>query len=103
MLKAFKSHLKQLTSCLCIFKCCSKSNNSIQPQPELAINSIMPFPLNDPTKTNKRVNNYKSTKALLTGQKLIIGREEEQRVYFNELRKSWDVPPCEMKKKYIKY
>ncbi|CAK5091928.1 unnamed protein product [Meloidogyne enterolobii] len=103
MLEAFKSHLKQLTSCLCIRKCCSKSNNSLQPQPQLPINSILPFPPTQPTNTNKRLNNYKSPRALLTGQKLIIGREEEQRVYFNELRKSWNVPPYEMKKKYIKY
>nr|CAD2205025.1 unnamed protein product [Meloidogyne enterolobii] len=43
MLEAFKSHLKQLTSSLCICKCCSKSNNSLQPKPQLAINSICRF------------------------------------------------------------
>ncbi|KAL7076628.1 hypothetical protein ACQ4LE_003801, partial [Meloidogyne hapla] len=97
MLEAFKSHLKQLTN-LCTLK---KTNNSISDEPQnninnsinhLPINSILPFPPNESTKIVGRLKNYKSPRALLTGQKLIIGREEEQRVYFDELRKSWNVP-----------
>ncbi|KAF7639033.1 hypothetical protein Mgra_00001559 [Meloidogyne graminicola] len=40
-----------------------------------------------------------STIALLTGQKLIFGKEEEEKVYFDELRKSWNIPINEIKNK----
>uniref|UniRef100_A0A1I8BIY3 Uncharacterized protein n=1 Tax=Meloidogyne hapla TaxID=6305 RepID=A0A1I8BIY3_MELHA len=73
MLEAFKSHLKQLTN-LCTLK---KTNNSISDEPQnninnsinhLPINSILPFPPNESTKIVGRLKNYKSPRALLTGQ-----------------------------------
>lgn len=86
MLSVARGHLKQMAH-LFLAKCCCirLSTRPIGEEPE----SPSFVCAGDPQHQRKIIQ--KSPRALLTGQKLIVRRDEEQDVYFEELRKSWNI------------
>ena len=86
MLSVARGHIRQLAR-LFLAKCCCihVSTRPTGEEPESPS-----FVCAGDSMHQRRII-QKSPRALLTGQKLIVRRDEEQEVYFEELRKSWTV------------
>uniref|UniRef100_A0A914HNC2 G protein-coupled receptor n=1 Tax=Globodera rostochiensis TaxID=31243 RepID=A0A914HNC2_GLORO len=85
MLSAAKAHCKQFWR-FTMGKCRRQNRSATPAQRSPVIECESPTFASDTKRAKQR---QKAPKALLSGQKLIFHRAEEQNVYFDELQKSW--------------